>query len=123
MRYNYAINIYFRNGKKIELLGNQCSTFTDPGGVSMVLALDKEIIVELPEGIGNAIEVGQVTHYNAFPRPALYDLFPSDWDPKKESFLLIDRINIDSRGREADSNAPSATTPPVGIPSVPNGGC
>ncbi len=120
MRYQYALNIYFRNGKSIELLGNQVSTFTDPGGVSLVLSLDKEIIIELPEGIGNAIDVGQVTHYNAFPRPALYKLFPPEWDPTTESFLLIDRINIDSRGREADTNA--RTIAPT-TPTSPNVGC
>ncbi len=117
MTFKYAINIFFRNGKTIELLGNQVSTFTDPGGVSMVLSLDKEIIIELPEGIGNAMEVGEVIHYNAFPRPALYDLFPPEWDPKKESFLLIDKIMIDSRGREASSNKPRV------IPTPPGGGC
>ncbi len=111
MHFNYAVNIFFRNGKSIELLANQVSTFTDPGGVSMIMSVDKEILIELPEGIGNAIEVGNVTHYNAFPRPALYNKFPADWDPKTESFLLIDKIEIDSRGREADSNKPRVVKP------------
>ncbi len=116
------MNIFFRNGKRLELVGNQLSTFTDPGGVSLVLSLNKDIIIELPEGIGNAMEVGEVTHYNAFPRPALYNLFPNDWDPKTESFLLIDKIIIDSRGREqgSKSGGTSPTTPPTG---TPGGGC
>ncbi len=124
MTYKYILTIYFRNGKILELVGNQCSTFTDPGGVSMVLSLDKEIIIELPEGIGNAMEVGEVTHYNAFPRPAIYKLFPDDWDPKTESFLLINKVLIDSRGRGGDprpaKSAPSGGTPPT---TPPGGGC
>ncbi len=117
MFFNYALTVYFRNGKILSLLGNQLSTFTDPGGVSMVLSLDKEIIIELPEGIGNAFEPGEIIHYNAFPRPDLYKLFPPEWDPKKESFQLIDKINIDSRGRQADSNKPKS------LPTTPNGEC
>ncbi len=111
MTYNYRITLYFRNGKTLELLGNQCSTFTDPGGVSMILSLDKEIIVELPEGIGNVFEEGEVYHYNAFPRPALYNLFPADWDPKTESFQLIDKIIINSRGTEASKKIRVITAP------------
>ncbi len=100
MYYKYIVTIYFRNGKRLELVGNQLSVHKDPGGVSMILMLNKEIIVELPEGIGNTFSVDVVAHYNAFPRPALYDLFPDDWDPKTESFLLIDKILINSFGRE-----------------------
>ncbi len=115
MRYQYAVTIHFRNGKVLELMGNQCSTFKDPNGVSLVLSLDKEIIVEFPEGIGNSFSVDRVMHYNAFPRPALYKHFPSDWDPVNGKFNLIDKLAIDSQGREADPKAKTTpTTPPTG---------
>ncbi len=122
MRYNYRITLYFRNGKILELLGNQASTFTDPGGISMILMLDKTVIVELPEGIGNVFEEGEVVHYNAFPRPALYDLFPSDWDPINGRFNLIDKIIINSRGCEASSSVKAVPPGSPGSPGSP-GGC
>ncbi len=114
MRYNYRVTLYFRNGKVLELLGNQCSTFTDPGGVSTILSLDKEIIAELPEIVGNVFEEGEVLHYNAFPRPYLYKLFPKDWDPINGRFNLIDKIVINSRGTEADSKPKVVTSPDGG---------
>jgi hypothetical protein len=100
MKYKYIITIYFRNGKVLTLYANQNSIFKDPGGVSLVMSIDKEILVELPESIGNTFDEANVTYYNAFPRPALYKRFPSDWDPNKESFQLIDRINVNSLGVE-----------------------
>ncbi len=122
MKYQYAITLFFRNGKKMEILANQVSTHTDPNGVSHVLTADQEIIAELPEGIGNAMEVGEVPHYNAFPRPGLYKYFPKDWDPIKGRFSLIDRILIDSRGRVADKKHTIFPGTPFD-PANPTQGC
>jgi hypothetical protein len=105
MKYKYVITIYFRNGKILTLYANQHSIFKDPGGVSLVMSIDKKIMVELPESIGNTFEVDQVTYYNAFPRPALYERFPPDWNPDKESFQLIDKINVSSHGVETGDKA------------------
>ncbi len=104
MFYKYTITIYFRNGKILELYANQLSTFKDPGGVSLVMSIDREILIELPESIGNTMDVENVTYYNAFPRPALLKRFPPDWDPEKESFQLIDKINVNSLGKEVRNN-------------------
>jgi hypothetical protein len=68
------------------------------------MSIDGDIVIELNEGIGNPFSESQTTYYNASPRPALFDKFPFDWDPFKENFNLIDKINVDSQGREADSN-------------------
>ncbi len=119
MFYRYAVTISFRNGKTLELLGNQCSTFTDPGGFSMILMLDRDIIIELPEGPGNVFEEGEVIHYNAFPRPALFGYFPSDWDSVNGRFNLIDKVIINSRGRQAEKNQKNSK--PILTP--PNGSC
>jgi len=101
MFYKYAVTFHFRNGKIKEILATQCSTYKDPGGFSLILSLNNDIVAELPEGIGSAFSVDEVNHYNAFPRKALYDYFPVDWDPKTENFSLIDKISINSMGREA----------------------
>jgi hypothetical protein len=107
MHYKYAVTIYFRNGKVLELLSNRVTIQKDPGGVSLVMSIDGDIVIELNEGIGNPFSEGNTTYYNASPRLALYDKFPPDWDPYKENFNLIDKINVDSRGREAEPNSSS----------------
>ncbi len=117
MFYQYAITFHFRNGKILEIHGNQCSTFTDPGGISLVMVVDKKIVAELPEGIGNSFSAEETLYYNAFPRKDLYDYFPADWDIKNGRFNLIDKINVNALGREVD---PSKTKKPA---TSPGGGC
>ncbi len=111
MFYRYTVMIDFRNGKHLELHGHQCSTFTDPDGFTMILMLDREIIIELTEGPGNVFAEGEVVHYNAAPRPALFDRFPADWDPVNGKFNIIDKIVINSLGRGVDDKSSAVNTP------------
>ena len=114
MFYKYTVSIDFRNGKHLELHGSQCSTFTDPNGFTMILMFNNQIIIELTEGPGNVFVEGEVVHYNAAPRPALFDKFPPDWDPVNGKFNIIDKVVINSKGIEADSDISSAQTPADG---------
>ncbi len=123
MFFKYAVTIFFRNGKTLELLGNNCSTFKDPNGFSMILSLDSDRIIELPEGIGNPLNQDEVVHYNAFPRPSLYNYFPKDWDEVNGRFNLIDRVVINSAGREAIGKPPRRNQPVAPPAGTTPGSC
>ena len=112
MFYKYAVTFHFRNGKIKEILATQCSTHKDPKGFTHVMSLNNEIVAELPEGIGNTFSAEEVLYYNAAPRAALFQYFPSDpeWNQTKINFNLIDKIIVNSLGREAGPQTKRASS-------------
>ncbi len=99
MFYKYYVVIYFRNGKTLPLYSNDVSVHKGPGSSQRYLWVDGDEIVAMRNANPQVFVENETIYYDSSPLPKLFPLFPSEWDAEEPSLRVIDKVIIDSRGR------------------------
>ncbi len=99
MFYKYYIVLTFRNGKTHSIYSNNVSVHKGPASSQRYLWVDGDELVSLKNANPQVFVEGETIYYNGSPLPKLYPILPTDWDIEEPSLRIIDKIVIDSKGR------------------------
>ena len=96
--------MYFRNGRNFSLYSNQVSVHKGPGSSQRYLWVDGDEIAALGNANPQVFHEGETIYYNGSPLPKMDPLIPDDWDKSEASIRVIDKIVIDSKGRNKENH-------------------